>query len=604
MKLSKYIVLFVTIVYSFFSCQHDEDISIAVLNVCNEKINPSYNSATIECRIVCNVMFENAIVECALSEDFLDPISFSMNDSTGLHAAVCTNLLEDTTYYVRYKISNHVSSMLSECVSSFTTIPYSLPAIETVSVIDIMDHSATAQIELRSNGGTPITQLGICFGIDNNPTIETAKSVVFKNNETKITLFDLQENTTYYVRAYAKNKLGIAYSKSIDFTTLTLPKVQTDDISDIQITSAILNATLLSNGNDSTVTKGFCWSENTNPTLSSSYADVNSTDILYCYQLANLKDETKYYVRAYAKNKLGVVYGAEKTFTTLEATKPVVSTSTVSDITNTSAKTGGNVISDGGAAVTDRGICYSTSDNPTISNSKISSGSGTGNFITNLAGLSDETTYYIRAYATNKKGTSYGQTISFTTSQAPYDNGYEYVDLGLSVKWATCNVGAMSPEESGDYFAWGEIQPKDVYNDENYKWAEWREDASFWILKYDCSSFGIADFKSILDKEDDAAAVKLGGAWRMPTEAEINELREQCTWEWTKQSGVLGYRVVSKINGNCIFIPAAGEYELYWSSELSVDNAFLAYQLYLGPDITHTVSMYRWFGHLIRPVLD
>jgi hypothetical protein len=132
---------------------------------------------------------------------------------------------------------------------------------------------------------------------------------------------------------------------------------------------------------------------------------------------------------------------------------------------------------------------------------------------------------------------------------------HEYVDLGLSVKWATCNVGATKPEEYGDYFAWGETTPKDAYDWSTYKWCNGGPSTQ---TKY-CtnSSYGTVDNKTTLDLSDDAACANWGGSWRMPTRAEQDELRNNCTWTWTTQNGVNGYKVTGT-NGNSIFLPAAG----------------------------------------------
>ena len=130
---------------------------------------------------------------------------------------------------------------------------------------------------------------------------------------------------------------------------------------------------------------------------------------------------------------------------------------------------------------------------------------------------------------------------------------HEYVDLGLSVKWATCNMGASSPEEYGDYYAWGETETKSTYDWNTYKWCKGSENT---LTKY-CtdSDYGTVDNKTVLDPEDDVAHVKWGGNWRMPTDAEIEELRENCIWKWTTQNGKNGYKVTSKKNGNSIFLP-------------------------------------------------
>ena len=128
-----------------------------------------------------------------------------------------------------------------------------------------------------------------------------------------------------------------------------------------------------------------------------------------------------------------------------------------------------------------------------------------------------------------------------------YGKPHVAVDLGLSVKWATCNVGAEKPEEYGDYFAWGEVEPKDEYSWENYKWG----------IIANITKYNAIDGKIILDAEDDVATVHWGGNWRMPTVEEQTELREQCVWIWITQNGVKGYKVVGP-NGNFIFLPAAG----------------------------------------------
>lgn len=158
-------------------------------------------------------------------------------------------------------------------------------------------------------------------------------------------------------------------------------------------------------------------------------------------------------------------------------------------------------------------------------------------------------------------------------------NGYEYVDLGLSVMWATCNVGANSPEEGGDYFAWGEVTPKETYTNENYKFI-----SNNIITKY-CPSFdyGIMDNKTTLDKCDDAARYNMGGSWRMPTLSEYEELVNNCSWSYITHNGVEGYRAFSRINGNSIFFPISLNSDSiivdYWSSTLYEDYPFAAYIL-------------------------
>ena len=190
---------------------------------------------------------------------------------------------------------------------------------------------------------------------------------------------------------------------------------------------------------------------------------------------------------------------------------------------------------------------------------------------------------------------------------------HEYVDLGLSVKWATCNVGATSPEDYGDYFAWGETETKDTYDWSTYKWCNGSNGT---MTKY-CtdSSYGTVDNKTILNAEDDVAHVKRGGNWRMPTDAEQDELRTECNWEWTQLNGVNGYKVSSKQQGNAnnIFLPAAGwcsvgefkyvgSFGFYWSSTLYPVHDDSAYFLDFGSSYCYWSYDYRLRGMSVRAV--
>jgi hypothetical protein len=188
----------------------------------------------------------------------------------------------------------------------------------------------------------------------------------------------------------------------------------------------------------------------------------------------------------------------------------------------------------------------------------------------------------------------------------------EYVDLGLSVKWATFNVGASKPEDYGDYFAWGETEPKETYSWATYKWCDGTENS---LTKYCTNSQyganGFTDNKTILEPEDDAARVHWGEDWRMPSDEEITELREKCTWTWTTRNAIEGYNIEGP-NGNSIFLPAAGFYFVdgyrsygngdYWSTKATNTNG--ACHLYFYSDHHSRSSSYRYFGFPIRPVYD
>ena len=199
---------------------------------------------------------------------------------------------------------------------------------------------------------------------------------------------------------------------------------------------------------------------------------------------------------------------------------------------------------------------------------------------------------------TNPSGSAY-QTAEPPATQPSSDrtNGHECVDLGLSVKWATCNVGASSPSEYGDYYAWGEIATKMSYTEENYK----------------ANGMTMGDISG--NSSYYVARAKWGGCWRMPTKAEMQELIDNCTWTWTTQDGYDGYQVTGK-NGNSIFLPAAGNrfdtsifnigvYGGYWCSTRVEDDANSAYRLFFANTPSHCVdSTNNDEGRPVRPVCD
>ena len=199
-----------------------------------------------------------------------------------------------------------------------------------------------------------------------------------------------------------------------------------------------------------------------------------------------------------------------------------------------------------------------------------------------------------------------------------FENGHEWVDLGLpsGIKWATCNVGAITPEGYGDYFAWGETSPKSNYTLETYKFRTSGDSyKNVKFSKYNTKrSHGKVDNKTTLEISDDAARVNWGGNWRMPTYNEWDELKNNCTWTWATQNGVGGYKVTSRTNGNSIFLPAAGDrsgasvyyvgsFGCYWSSSLLESDPSYAYDLlyFSSGDVDRNVS-YRYDGRTVRAV--
>lgn len=197
-------------------------------------------------------------------------------------------------------------------------------------------------------------------------------------------------------------------------TIATFPVLTTSDAILIDQTTAYSGGDVLSDGGASITSLGVCWSTSPNPTTADSHTAGPGGIGFFGSYLTGLTPNTLYYVRAYATNSVGTAYGNQVSFTTL-TNLPTVTTSDVSLISQTSAWSGGNVISDGGTTVTARGVCWSISSNPTTANSHTTDGSGTGFYVSYITGLTANTPYYVRAYATNSAGTSYGNQLSFTT---------------------------------------------------------------------------------------------------------------------------------------------------------------------------------------------
>ncbi len=232
----------------------------------------------------------------------------------------------------------------------------------------------------------------------------------------------------------------------------------------------------------------------------------------------------------------------------------------------------------------------------------------------------------ITCSATDGSGVKAECQVTVTSGTTPDPGDHEYVDLGLpsGTLWATCNVGANSPEEYGDYFAWGETEPKTNYNWITYKWmnegqATWSEinkytfaDGQTSACWYDADGNFIGDGKTELDPADDAATANWGSGWQMPSFDQIQELLDNCTMAWTTQGGVNGTLVIGP-NGNTLFLPAAGyrdgtsldyarSYGIYWSRSLGTRGSNSAYRLVFNADNRFWYYDYRYYGRSVRPV--
>jgi len=234
----------------------------------------------------------------------------------------------------------------------------------------------------------------------------------------------------------------------------TLPAVTTAGVIDITQTSAYSGGQVTSDGNAKVTARGVCWNTSENPTITNSKTSDSTGTGLFTSHLTQLAPNTFYYVKAYATNSEGTVYGNQVTFTTDEVAIATLTTTGLKSVSLTSAGSGGEISNDGGVPVTERGVCWNTSGSPTISDSHSSDGTGSGFFSSTLTELTISTTYYVKAYAINSIGTGYGNELSFTQMEPVADNDgniYSIVTIGPQVwmgenlKTKTYNDGITIP---------------------------------------------------------------------------------------------------------------------------------------------------------------
>ena len=293
----------------------------------------------------------------------------------------------------------------------------SLPQVYTAEVTSVTKYTAICGGDITSNSGTTITGKGICWSTVSPPGISDSKSSSGSGlGSFTCNISGLNPGTTYYVRAYATNKIGTEFGEVRSFTTLPedLPVLTTSAVTSITKISAVSGGTITSDGGSTVTNRGICWSTGSNPTIYSLCTSNGKGIGSFTSNITGLSLNTTYYVRAYATNQNGTGYGNVLSFKTSAGDLAVLTTSAITAITPCSAISGGDISSDGGSYILIKGVCWSTSSNPTITDPKTTDGPGNSNFISTILGLNPNTTYYIRAYANNAAGTAYGNTLTFT----------------------------------------------------------------------------------------------------------------------------------------------------------------------------------------------
>ena len=328
-----------------------------------------------------------------------------------------------------------------------------LPIVSTNEVFGIYANLATSGGEILEAGGIQIDDKGIVWDTISEPTLEkncgsysdgpgTGYFLAYMNGLTK--------NTSYFVRAYAINKYGVAYGNEVRFSTSdkifsVLPRVITKNVTEIRSASATIGGIIEFEGTPLFTSKGVCWSINAEPTISDNVIYDSTNSLKFNLVVKGLESNTLYHAKAFATNEGGTSYGNDVSFTTLRKGYPVVIMTNISNVEMSSLSGEGNVLLDENDEVLTRGFCWSTDPEPLISNDTTVNGRGLGKFSDQISGLSYGTRYYIRAYATNNNGTAYSdvyriETIDTGLVVKDYDgNFYNTVRLGNQT-WLSSNL--------------------------------------------------------------------------------------------------------------------------------------------------------------------
>ena len=413
-------LLFTLIVFTaFIGCKKDSDVNISTFKLTREKIVTEALSVRMEGSFEYAGKINSIEVKIGQNADLSDAQTYrAIVNGTKFNITV-TGLQPIVDYYYCYEIDYGASNTYLTSVKTFKTEDFQLPVVKTGAIDAIKENMADGHGEVISDGGgDQISVRGLCWSTSHNPTI----SDFYVYAGTGLGSFDcvmseLQANQTYYVRAFAGNSKGIAYGNEVNFTTEpmgALPSVVINEMTQIDANSFAVTAIVSEQGASAVIVRGICWDINPSPDMNSCHESCGEGVGSFSCTVHGLATNTKYYVRAYAMNGHGVAYGQEVTIVLeSEVTVPTVVTNEVMSIMDNMATGGGKVTSDGGSPVNERGICWSTSHNPTINDEYLSSGSGVGLFSCQMTDLEQNTMYYVRAYAVNEQGIAYGNEVSF-----------------------------------------------------------------------------------------------------------------------------------------------------------------------------------------------
>ena len=570
MKFSKTTFLVFLSLIAFVSCKKDTDPNMQTFKIVKEmeKVMPGTTTATITGLFEYSGKINSIKVRVGTNEQLFGSDVFVAEVSGKAYSVNITGLRSGTLYHYRYEVDYGGKEVFLTEISDFTTLN-ELPTVKTIDVTVIDTTVFRIKCEVLSDGGLEVTERGICWNTYGDPTLddETMRHSNGGLGQYTIRLENLTIATRYYVRAYAINATGVGYGEVLVLETTLVPEMSV---------SIVLNCNpeeggIVNGAGSYTIGSQCTVTATANPT----YTFVNWTE-----------------------NGTQVSSNATYTFTVSVERNLVANFE----------------------AQTPTSYTISTSANP--SNGGIVMGNGIyqqGQQCTVTATASTDYAFINWTESGNVVSTQTSYTFTVNSNRNLIANfsyngtdSHEYVDLGLpsGLLWATCNVGATLPEEYGDRYAWGEIQPKDIYSGYNYKYSDgtnygYNAQLTKYCTNPEYGYQGFVDGLTILLPEDDAATVNWGVDWRMPTNEEWQELYQNTTYIWTTQNDVYGM-LFTAANGNSLFLPTsptAISNGFYWSSSLHTEFPHYAWDFRIYSNSSCDIEKhYRYVGNPIRAV--
>ena len=394
------------------------------------------------------------------------------------------------------------------------------PTLTTGEISNVMQTTAVSGGDIINDGGSVIISRGVCWNTAQNPTILDFHTTDGQGTDSYTSILtDLSAGTKYFVRAYATNDKGTAYGNELYFSSsqTSLPTINVGYATSITLSSADVAGNIKTDGGSQILVRGICWSTKPWPEISDYKTEEGTGTGTYKSTLTGLQSSTLYYYRGYATNAIGTGYSVPNTFTTeASITIPDLISEGITGIVANSAIGGGIIMSEGGSAVTTRGICWSTSQNPTVNDNHAVDIDTKRSFRINMINLTTNTTYYVRAYATNSFGTSYGNQLVFITippgEVTDVDgNVYKTVTIGTQI-WMTENLKTTKYRDGSEI-------PRVT---DNTEWSSLTTGAYCWYKNDE------AKYRDLYGAYYNFYAVNTGKlcptGWHVPTDTEWTEL--------------------------------------------------------------------------------